>query len=117
VHLDEVRDATTVKHWFASARHDSAPVETQQRYLDVLGGYVEHSGKTPDEWIAYCFLRKKDTGERFPSVKRRGEANELIESYVAARGWTGKDAVVNGNIVRGFFIHNGAVIQGRAWRG
>lgn len=30
---------------------------------------------------------------------------------------TGKDAVVNGNIVRGFFIHNGAPIQGPVWRG
>ena len=30
--------------------------------------------------------------------------------------FTGKDAVVNGNIIRGFLVHNGIFIQGRAWR-
>jgi hypothetical protein len=36
---------------------------------------------------------------------------------VAEQSWTGKDAVANGNVVRGFMIHNGAVIQGGVWRG
>jgi hypothetical protein len=106
-----------VKHWFAGARHDAAPEADQARYLSLLAGFVAHAGKSPDELVEYCFLRKKDTGERFSSVKRRGEVNEWIQAWVDVQGWTGKDAVVNGNVVRGFMIHNGAVIQGGIWRG
>jgi hypothetical protein len=43
--------------------------------------------------------------------------NERIESFVAEQGWTGKDAVANANVVRGFLIHNGVLIQGRVWTG
>ncbi len=114
---EDVRSAATVKHWFASARHDRAPEAEQERYLSLLAGFVTYSGKSPDELVEYCFLRKKDTGERFSSVKRRGEVNEWIQDWVAAVAWTGKDAVANGNVVRGFMIHNGAVIQGGVWRG
>ena len=112
-----VRDAATVRHWFASARHDKAPQAEQDRYLELLSGFVAHCGKSPDELVEYCFLRKKDTGERFSSVRRRGEVNEWITAWVAEQDWTGKEAIVNGNVIRGFMIHNGAVIQGGVWRG
>jgi hypothetical protein len=36
---------------------------------------------------------------------------------VAKKGWTGRDALANGNVVRGFLIHNGVLIQGGAWTG
>ena len=114
---EEIRSAATVRHWFASARHDAAPPADQERYLSLLAGFVSHAGKSPDELVEYCFLRKKDSGERFSSVKRRGEVNDWIEAWVAEQAWTGKDAVTNGNVVRGFMIHNGAVIQGGVWRG
>jgi hypothetical protein len=29
-------------------------------------------GKAPDELVAFCYLRKRETGERFVSVQRRG---------------------------------------------
>ncbi|MGQ0846814.1 MAG: hypothetical protein ACT4QF_22065 [Sporichthyaceae bacterium] len=113
----DLASARTVKQWFASARLESEPAEDLQTRLDLLGGFLAHVGKDADELVEYCFLRKKDTGERFSSVKRRGEVNDWIEQYVAAREWTGKDAVMNGNTLRSFMIHNGAVIQGSAWRG
>jgi hypothetical protein len=115
--IEDIRSAATVKHWFASARHDAAPAADQDRYLSLLAGFVSSTGKSPDELVEYCFLRKKDTGERFSSVKRRGEVNDWIQAWVTEQGWTGKEAVANGNVVRGFMIHNGAVIQGGVWRG
>jgi hypothetical protein len=114
---EQLRESAAVLHWFASARHDGVPEEEQQRYLSLLGDFAEFAGMAPDELVAFCFLRKKDTGERFSSVKRRGEVNLWIQGWVKERGFTGKDAVANGNVVRGFFIHNGVLIQGHAWRG
>jgi len=114
---EQLRDAVTVKHWFASARLDSDPVERQQQVLALLAEFSERIGKDPDALVEYCFLRKKETGERFSSVKRRGEVNDWIHDWVTARAWTGKDAVANGNVIRSFMIHNGAMIQGGAWRG
>lgn len=114
---EDLASTASVKQWFASARLESEPAEDRAERLELLGGFLAHVGKSADELVEYCFLRKKDTGERFSSVKRRGEVNDWIEEFVAARGWSGRDAVWNGNILRSFMIHNGAVIQGGAWRG
>jgi len=43
--------------------------------------------------------------------------NATIDEFVEKSGFTGKEAVVNGNIIRSFLIHNGIFMQGRAWRG
>jgi hypothetical protein len=107
----------SVRRWFASAGHERQPDEVQERYLRILADFCARTGKTPDELVAFCFLRKRDTGERFVSVKRRVSVNGWIDEFVTAQGWTGKDAVVNANVVRGFLIHNGVLIQGRVWTG
>lgn len=113
----DLRLAPPVKQWFHSAGHDRAPEETQQKYVDILAGFCASTGKAPDELIQFCFLRKRATGERFASVKRRGTMNEWIEKFVAEQAWTGKDAVANANVIRGFLIHNGVLIQGKIWTG
>jgi len=115
--VDDLGSTVTVKRWFASARLESEPPERRAQLLSTLGDFLAHVGKEPDELVEFCFLRKRDTGERFCSVKRRGEVNDWIIAYVTARGWTGKEAVVNGNTIRSFMNHNGAMIQGGAWRG
>jgi hypothetical protein len=51
------------------------------------------------------------------SVKRRVTMNEWIDAFVREQGWTGKDAVANANVIRGFLIHNAILIQGPVWRG
>lgn len=112
----DIRDAETVRHWFASAKHDGACAEYQERICGVLAGFADLTAKSPDELVAFCFLRKKDTGQRFLSVKRRVQMNEWIDEYVAQEGWEGKDAVVNANVIRGFLIHNGVAIGGNVWR-
>lgn len=109
--------SASVKQWFASARLESEPAEELAERIELLAGFLAHVGRSADELVEYCFLRKKDTGERFSSVKRRGEVNDWIEQFVAERGWTGREAVYNGNLLRSFMIHNGALIQGNAWRG
>jgi hypothetical protein len=110
-----IRHFATVGQWLARTGHDTQPAEVQARYLDVLAKFVEHDGKDPDELVAFCFLRKRDTGTRFVSTKRRVAVNESLDAFVAAQGWEGKEAVANANIVRSFLIHNGVFIQGKAW--
>lgn len=112
-----MRATDEVKQWLNGAGHDQAPEDEQQRYLDMLSGFCDYTEKSPDELVAFCFLRKRATGERFASVKRRGTMNEWIEQFVEQQGWTGKDAVANANVIRSFLIHNGALIQGKVWTG
>ena len=114
---DDLLGANSVKQWISSARLESEEPDRRKHRMTLLADFLAHIGKGPDELVEYCFLRKKDTGERFCSVKRRGEVNDWIEEFVATHGWTGKEAVVNGNTLRSFMIHNGALIQGGAWRG
>ena len=114
---DDLLGTNSVKQWISSARLESEEPDRRQHRMTLLADFLAHIGKGPDELVEYCFLRKKDTGERFCSVKRRGEVNDWINEFVAAHGWTGKEAVVNGNTLRSFMIHNGALIQGGAWRG
>jgi hypothetical protein len=112
-----VSSSEAVRRWFAGARHDQAPQEAQERLLRILEDFCAHTGKSPDELVAFCFLRKRDTGVRFVSVKRRVTMNEWIDAFVAEQGWDGKAAVSNANVVRGFLIHNGVLIQGKVWTG
>ena len=106
--------SATVERWVTSAQH---PPEVQERYGEILDAFCAQVGKTPDELVAFCFLRKKDSGQRFVSVKRRKTVNGWIDEFVAEQGWTGKDAVANANVIRGFLIHNAALIQGPVWKG
>ncbi len=62
-------------------------------------------------------LRTTKAGDTAISSKRREAMNTVIDEFVEKRGLTGKDAIVTGNTIRGFLVHNGIFIQGRAWRG
>jgi hypothetical protein len=89
----------------------------QERLLRILADFCERAGKSPDDLVSGCFLRKKATGDLFISAKARERMNDAIANFVAEKGWSGRDAVANGNVVRGFLIHNGILIQGGAWTG
>lgn len=114
---DEIEDYETVEKWAKATGQHAQPPETRAHQLEVLANFSDFAGKTPDELAAYCFLRKKDTGVRFVSTKRRIAMNTTIDEFVEAQGWVDKEAVVNANIVRSFLIHNGVFIQGKLWRG
>ncbi|MFC4003081.1 hypothetical protein ACFS2C_22190 [Prauserella oleivorans] len=113
----DIRTAPSVERWRSSASHHLDDPGAQEERLRILEAFCEHVGKSPDELVAFCFLRKKDTGKRFVSVKRRVTVNEWIDTFVAAQGWQGKEAVSKANVVRSFLIHNGVLIQGSVWRG
>ncbi len=113
--ISAIRAAGSVRRWFASAGHDRHAPTVQQHYLRILDDFCAHRETTPDDLVAFCYLRRRASGERFVSVKRRATVNEWLEEFVQEQGWTGKEAVVNANVVRGFLIHNGILIQGRVW--
>ena len=107
----------SVKQWAASAGYQHDPPEVREQKLRILVAFCAKVDKEPDELVAFCILRKKETGERFLSVKRRETINDWLEEFTAEQGWAGKQAVVNANVVRSFLIHNGVLIQGSVWRG
>jgi hypothetical protein len=113
----DIRSFQTVQRWFDSAGYDEDPPEEQERLLGIVAEFSEFTGRSPDELVAGCFLRKKATGDKFISSKARQAMNEAIGEFVAKKGWEGRDAVRAGNLLRGFLIHNGVFIQGGAWRG
>ena len=115
--MSEIASSETVRRWFDSAGHGEEPAEEQQRLLALLAEFSAFTGRSPDELVAGCFLRKKATGEKFVSGKARQAINDSIAEFVAKKGFEGREAVAAGNIVRGFLIHNGVFIQGGAWRG
>lgn len=114
---ETLRTAISVQLWIENTTYEGEPAEALARRLGVLAGFLDSIGKDADGLVAFCFLRKRDTGERFVSTKRRNEVNEQIEKYVTAQGWIGKPAVANANIVRSFLIHNGIPIAGKTWTG
>jgi hypothetical protein len=65
-----------------------------------LERFCEFAGKDPDEILAFCFLRKRATGERFPSVKRREELAALVRAF--------RDASSD---VLSFLIHGGVLVH------
>jgi hypothetical protein len=107
----------SVKQWAAGAGFDHDPAGVREQKLQILADFCTKVGKQPDELVAFCILRKKATGERFLSVKRREAINGWLDEFAVEQGWAGKEAVVNANVVRSFLIHNGVLIQGRVWRG
>ena len=113
---EEVAAAPAVVRWFDSARlHSDTEEEKQLRYR-LLGDFCAHIGQSPDEVVA-GLLRTTKAGESAISGKRRAAMDAAIDEFVEKSGFTGKDAVINGNIIRSFLVHNGIFIQGRAWRG
>jgi hypothetical protein len=113
---EELAAAPSVVRWFDSARLHSDPEEEKQLRLGLLGGFCDHYGQSPDE-LAAGLTRTTKAGESAISAKRRAAVDAAIDEFVEKSGFTGRDAVVNGNIIRSFLVHNGIFIQGRAWRG
>lgn len=113
---EEIAAAPSVLRWFESARLNSDSEEEKQLRYKLLGDFCEHTGQSPDELVA-GLLRTTKGGESAISGKRRAAMDASIDEFVEKSGFTGRDAVVNGNIIRSFLVHNGIFIQGRAWRG
>ncbi len=105
-----------VRRWFESAHLDDDPQEEKDQRLRLLALFCDHTGQSPEELVK-GLLRTTKEGDTAISSKRREAMNVTIEEFVDRQGFTGRDAVVNGNVLRSFLVHNGIFIQGRAWRG
>jgi hypothetical protein len=105
----ELRESALVQRWLDKAGYRDAE---QDPLLEVLADFCRYTEATPEALVASC-LRQTDAGTAI-SAKGRRKMEETIEAYVAQRGLTGRDAIVVGNRIRGFLIHNGVFIQGRA---
>jgi hypothetical protein len=102
--------------WFASTGYDKDPVDEQQNRLTLLADFCRHVDQSPDELVAGC-LRTTKHGDTAISAKGRNAVQTAIDEFVASTGRTDRDAVVAGNTLRGFLIHNGVFIQGPVWKG
>jgi hypothetical protein len=87
------------------------PLADDPEKLAALAAFCEYVGKDPDQLLAFCFLRKKDTGARFASVKRRDEVAGWLASWRDQSGKTGIAARKMTNDVLSFFIHGGAMMH------
>ena len=112
----ELAENPAVRRWFTSANLDEIPTDDQTHRLALLADFCAHIGQQPEELVSGLLRTTKD-GDTAISAKRRIVMNANIDEFVEKSGATGKEAVVNGNIIRSFLVHNGIFIQGRAWRG
>ena len=111
-----VASAPTVGRWFTSARYDNDPDEEKQARYQLLADFCNHIEQSPDE-LVQSLIRTTKKGDLAISSKRRTAVDASINEFVEKAGYTGRDAVVNGNTLRSFLVHNGIFIQGRAWTG
>jgi hypothetical protein len=87
------------------------PLAEEPEKLRALAAFCEFSGKDPDELVAFCFLRRKATGERFASVKRRQALAEQLRAFRDAAQLSQAESRRMVSNVLSFFIHNGVLMN------
>jgi hypothetical protein len=87
------------------------PLAEEPEKLQTVAAFCEEIEKDPDELLAFCFLRRRETGERFGSVKRREEVVEKLRAFRDRSGLSGTKARKLVNDVLSFLIHNGVLIN------
>ncbi len=83
------------------------PLAEEPEKLEALAAFCQFDGRDPDELIAFCFLRRKETGVRFASVKRREAVAEQLRAFRTASGLSCTEARRLASNLLSFFIHNG----------
>ena len=83
------------------------PLAEDPEKLEALAAFCRFDGRDPDELLAFCFLRRKETGVRFASVKRREAVAEQVRAFRTASGLSGTEAGRLASNLLSFFIHNG----------
>jgi hypothetical protein len=114
MNIEQLRSDRTIQRWLESA----GLLEEDQREIDghieVVGEYCDHVGTTPSELVEKCLrpLNSDDPNEREISLKGRGEVNTSIQQWSDGLTGTRFMRAIAGNMVRGFLVHNGILIQG-----
>jgi hypothetical protein len=112
VDADALRSCPSVAAWAKGLREQwgGDPLAEEPERLQALADFSAFTGKGPDELVAFCFLRKRETGERFASAVRRNEIAATLRAFVASRGASGTAARRLVADVLSFFIHNGVLM-------
>lgn len=85
------------------------PFSEDPAKLPTLAAFCDFVGKDPDALVAFCFLRKRATGERFASKQRREELMPRLKEFETAGG-RGVEARRRRSHVVSFLSHNGVLI-------
>jgi hypothetical protein len=114
MNIELIRNDPTVQRWLKSA----GLLEEDQREIDghveVVGEYCDYAGVTPRELVEKCLrpLNSDDPEQREISLKGRREVNTSIQQWSDGLTGTRFMRAIAGNMVRGFLVHNGILIQG-----
>lgn len=87
------------------------PLAEEPEKLETIRAFCEFIDKTPDELVAFCFLRKKATGEKFASAKRREAVAGYLRDFRDDRGLTGMAGRRATADVLSFLVHNGVMMH------
>jgi len=91
------------------AQWGGEPLVEDPAKLSTLAEFCDLVGKDPDALVAFCFLRKRATGERFASKQRREELLVELKEFETAAG-RGVEARRRRSHVVSFLSHNGVLI-------
>lgn len=83
----------------------------QPQKLETVKAFCEFIGKDPDALVAFCFLRRRATGERFGSVKRHEAVAAQLGAFRDAHGLGGMEGKRLVADVMSFLIHNGVMMH------
>lgn len=87
------------------------PLAEDGEKLATLAQFCDFVERDPDELVAFCFLRRRQSGERFVSVKRREEVARQLRRFRDERGLSGIAGRRLVSPVLSFLIHNGVMIN------
>ena len=104
-----VREYASVEQWARGLREQwgGDPLADEPDRLGSVQAFCEFIEKDPDELLAFCFLRRRSTGERFASVKRRKAVSDQIAEFRGAGGSPADEARRVQSHILSFLIHNG----------
>jgi hypothetical protein len=108
-----IEEYESVAAWAKGLREQwgGDPLGEEPEKLEALAAFCEFDGRDPDELLGFCFLRRKATGERFASVKRREAMVERLRAFRDASGLSGTEARRLTSNLLSFFIHNGVQMR------
>lgn len=108
-----IEDYASVAEWAQGLRDQwgGDPLAEEPEKLASLAAFCEFVDMNPDEVLAFCFLRKKASGERFGSQKRREEIAARLREFRDQSGLDAAAARKRVNDVLSFLIHGGVLIH------
>ncbi len=104
----------SLTRWLSAlGANDPARAGEAEALTGTLESFIAFAGaEGPDELVERC-VRTTKQGDLALSAKGRREIDQQIDAWAAERGLRGRDAIVAGNRIREFLIHNGVFMQGR----